>query len=121
MAAPADRPTWLDSVLKLERAIGSRVEDAVTSDAYFEFVAAATRARNRFTDTFEQVQQEWLHLFNLPAGTDVRRLREQVSRIERELEALTLGLADRDEAATDGEPRPKPRPRRQAKSTRDDE
>ena len=120
MATASDRPQWLEAFLKLERAIGSRVENVVTSDAYFEFVAQANRARNRFTQKFESVQEEWLHLFNLPAGTDVRRLREQVSRLERELEALSLGLADRDDAAAD-KPRPKPRPRRQAKSSSDDE
>ena len=119
MATANDRPQWLDAVLRLERTIGSRVESAVTSDAYFDFVAHATRARKRFSETFEGFQEEWLHLFNLPAGTDVRRLREQISRIERELEALSLSLADRNEAGAD-EPPPKPRPRRQAKNNAPD-
>jgi hypothetical protein len=122
MATASDRPGWLDTVLKLERAIGSRIERVVTSDEYFEFVAHANRARKRFSKTFESAQEEWLHLFNLPAGTDVRRLREQVSRIERELESLTLGLADRDAVGpARARPKPKPRPRRQAKNTPDDE
>jgi hypothetical protein len=110
--AANDRPTWLDMVLKLERTIGSRVEEAVQSDAYFEFVGAATRARKRFSEVFEGAQEEWLHLFNLPAGTDVRRLREQVSRMERQLESLAHDLADRREAeerASDAKPRPRPR------------
>ena len=121
MAAANDRPQWLDTVLKLERAIGSRVEEAVTSDAYFELVAQANRAQKRFFEAFESVQQEWLHLFNLPTGTDVRRLRDQISRIEREIEALTNELADRREA--DGGPprsRPRPRPQRQAQHHRDE-
>ena len=53
------------------------------------------------------LQEEWLHLFNLPAGTDVRRLREQVSRVERELEALTLALADRESGDGGSGPRPR--------------
>jgi hypothetical protein len=120
MAASNDRPQWLATALKLERAIGSRVEEAVRSDAYFEFVAHANRAQKRFFQAFESVQQEWLHLFNLPTGTDVRRLREQISRIEREIEALTNELADRREADGDGpRPRPRPRPQRQAQQHRD--
>lgn len=115
MAAANDRPNWLDTVLKLERLIGSRVEEAVTSDAYFEFVAHANRARKRFSEALEPFQQEWLHLFNLPSGTDVRRLREQISRMEREIEALTEELADR--RGSDGS-RPRPRPRRQAEPDR---
>lgn len=117
MAGANDRPQWLRTVLQLERAIGSRVEEMVTSDAYFDFVAHATRARKHVSDAVETVQEEWLHLFNLPAGTDVRRLREQISRMERELEGLTKELADRREADGGG---PRPRPRRQARGADDD-
>jgi hypothetical protein len=103
---------WLDTLLALERSLGSRVEEAVRSDAYFDFVAHANRARKRLSKVVEDVQEEWLHLFNLPAGTDVRRLREQISRMEREIEGLTKQLADSNEA--DGRP-PRPRPHQQAR------
>ena len=56
----AGQPLWLKAVLRLERAIG----------------------------TVEGVSRRCLHLFNLPAGTDLRRVREQLSRIERRLIAL---------------------------------
>ena len=117
MAAASDRPSWLDVVLKLERAIGSRLESVVTSDEYFELTANLNRARKRFSDKFEGAQEEWLHLFNLPAGTDVRRLREQLSRVERELEGLALRLADQeheragDQPEAKAKPRPRPRPK----------
>ena len=101
MGSNGDRSSLLDAFLRLERTIGERVEEAVTSDAYYDFVAQATRARRRLSGAVESIQEEWLHLFNLPAGTDVRRLREQVSRLERELETLTLALADREEAGTE--------------------
>ena len=98
MAAANDRPQWLDVVLKLERAIGSRVESRRHERRVLRRSSAqANRARKRFSEAFEGVQEEWLHLFNLPAGTDVRRLREQLSRVERELEALTLELGDQDQ------------------------
>ena len=113
MAAANDRQGWLGTVLRLERAIGSRLESVVTSDEYFEFTAQANRIRKRFSEEFEALQEEWLHLLNLPAGTDVRRLREQLSRVERELESLTLRLADEEEAEA-GQPKPEPRPRKQA-------
>ena len=119
MAATNDRPAWLDAVLKLERAIGSRVESVVTSDEFFDFTAQANRARKRFSETFEGFQEEWLHLFNLPAGTDVRRLREQLSRVERELEALTLSLADQAHEKGD-KPKAKPRPRPRPQTTSPD-
>ena len=119
MAATNDRPAWLDAVLKLERAIGSRVESVVTSDEFFDFTAHANRARKRFSKTFEGFQEEWLHLFNVPAGTDVRRLREQLSRVERELQALTLSLADQAHEKGD-KPKAKPRPRPRPQTTSPD-
>jgi len=122
MAATNDRPGWLDAVLKLERAIGSRVESVVTSDEFFDFTAHANRARKRFSETFEGFQEEWLHLFNVPAGTDVRRLREQLSRVERELEALTLSLADQahEKGEKGDKPKAKPRPRPRPQTTSSD-
>ena len=119
MAAASDRPSWLDVVLKLERAIGSRLESVVTSDEYFDLTAQLNRGRRRFSEKFEGVQEEWLHLFNLPAGTDVRRLREQLSRVERELEALTLSLADQAHETGD-KPKAKPRPRPRPQTTSPD-
>ena len=122
MAAASDRPSWLDVVLKLERVIGSRLERVVTSDEYFDLTARLNRARKRFSEKYEGVQEEWLHLFNLPAGTDVRRLREQLSRVERELEALTLRLADQDQEREADRPKAKakPRPRPRPKTTSPD-
>jgi hypothetical protein len=122
MGAASDRPGWLDLVLRLEREIGSRLERVVRSDEYFELTGQLNRARKRFSDRFEGVQEEWLHLFNVPAGTDVRRLREQLSRVERELETLTLRLADQDEEGAQAKQpkakaKPRPRPRPQATST----
>ena len=111
MAAAKDSSPWLDAILKLERTVGTRVETVLRSDAYFELVAQATRARNRLAGAVEGAQEEWLHLFNLPAATDLRRLREQVSRLERELEALTNEIGDGPEPAG-GPAEPTPRPRR---------
>jgi hypothetical protein len=83
---------WLQAVHRLERAIGVPVESAVHSDAYFDVVAHASRARARAIGAVEGVSRRCLHLVNLPAGTDVRRVREQLSRMERRLNALTAEL-----------------------------
>jgi hypothetical protein len=111
MASANDSSPWLDAILKLERAVGTRVETVLRSDAYFELAARATRARKRLAGAVEGAQAEWLHLLNMPAATDVRGLREQVSRLERELEALANDLGDGPEPAG-GPAEPTPRPRR---------
>ena len=99
----AGRPLWLRAVLRLERAIGEPVEAAVRSDAYFDVVAHATRARARTIGAAEEISRRCLHLLNLPAGTDVRRVREQLARMERRMAELSDEIADlehgRDAAA----------------------
>lgn len=87
-------PLWLQAVHRLERAIGGPIESAVHSDTYFDVVAQANRARSRAIGAVEGVSRRCLHLVNLPAGTDVRRVREQLARMERRLNALTEELAD---------------------------
>jgi hypothetical protein len=87
------RPLWLKAVLRLERAIGEPVESAVHSDAYFDAIAEVTRWRARGIGAVEGVSRRCLHLLNLPAGTDLRRVREQLGRVERRLNELTDELA----------------------------
>jgi hypothetical protein len=83
---------WLKLVLRLERAIGSPVESAVHSDAYFDVVAELNRGTRRLTDALEGVSKRGLHLLNLPAGTDIRRLREQLARMDRRLLQISKEL-----------------------------
>jgi len=55
------------------------------SDAYFTVVTHARRSTGRLTGAAEGVSRRLLHLANLPAGTDIRRVREQLARMERRL------------------------------------
>jgi hypothetical protein len=87
------QPLWLALVLRLERAIGEPVESVVHSGAYFDAVTRATRWRARGIGAVEGVSRRCVHLLNLPAGTDVRRVREQLGRIERRLDEITDELA----------------------------
>jgi hypothetical protein len=100
----AKQPLWLRTVHRLERAIGEPVEAAVRSDTYFDLVTKATRATATVKGMAEGASRKWLHLFNLPASTDVRRMREQLTRVERRLNQLTEEVAE-----LDGSPRQRAR------------
>jgi hypothetical protein len=97
----AGQPLWLKAVHRLERAIGEPVESAVHSDAYFDSVAKVTRLRARAIGAVEGVSRRGLHIFNLPAGTDLRRVREQLSRMERRLDEINDELAAVERPAPD--------------------
>jgi hypothetical protein len=87
-------PLWLKLVLRAERAVGTRVESAVHSDPYFDLVAFINRRKASLTDSVEGVSKRILHLANLPAGTDIRRVREQLARMERRLVEVSKELEE---------------------------
>lgn len=87
-------PLWLDAVRRFERAIGRPVERAVTSEAYFDLLPFARRAYAQVEETVAAVTEEWYRLMNFPTGNDVRQLRTQLSRMERQLERLAKELED---------------------------
>jgi hypothetical protein len=102
LAVPANAPLWLKLVLRLERAVGSPVEAAVRSDTYFDVVAELNRGSRRLTNAVEGVSKRGLHLLNLPAGTDIRRVREQLASMDRRLLQISKEL-EQLERAREGE------------------
>jgi hypothetical protein len=108
----AEKPLWLKVVYKVERTIGEPVEKMVSSEVYFDGMAKAKRATRQLTGAVEGLSRRGLHLVNLPAGTDIRRVREQLARMDRRLVELSkdvedLEVAARTSAATDGTAKPK--------------
>ena len=94
---PANQPLWLRAVIRLERAIGEPIESAVRSDTYFDVVSTTTRVRRKVAGTAEGVSRRCLHLLNLPAGSDIRGMRQQLARMERRLNQLSHDVAEWDE------------------------
>jgi len=94
---PANQPLWLRAVIRLERAIGEPIESAVRSDTYFDVVSTTTRVRRKVVGTAEGVSRRCLHLLNLPAGSDIRGMRQQLARMERRLNQLSHDVAELDE------------------------
>ena len=86
---PANQPLWLRVVLKVERAIGEPVESAVRSDLYFDLISKTTRVRRKAQGAAEGVSRRALHVLNLPAGSDIRNVRQQLARMERRLNELS--------------------------------
>jgi hypothetical protein len=86
------KPLWLRVVLRLERAIGEPVEKAVSSDTYFDTVSTARRTGLRIVAITEGLSRRAWHLFNLPAGSDIWRVREQLARMDRRLVQLRKEL-----------------------------
>jgi hypothetical protein len=95
---PANQPLWLRVVLRVERAVGEPIESAVRSDTYFDLVKTTTRVRRTVGGAAEGVSRRCLHMLNLPAGSDIRRVRQQLARMERRLNDLSNEVAELDES-----------------------
>jgi hypothetical protein len=94
-------PLWLRLVLRVERSIGKPVESAVHSGTYFDLVAELSRTKAKLTGTVEGVSKRVWHLANLPAGTDIRRMRQQLAGVERRLIQLSKELEEQRAALDD--------------------
>lgn len=94
---PANQPLWLRAVLRLERAIGEPVEKAVRSEPYFALVSTTNRTRRKALGAAEGLSRRCLHLLNLPAGSDIRRMRQQLARVERRLNQLSDEVTEMEE------------------------
>jgi hypothetical protein len=95
---PANQPLWLRAVIRLERVIGEPIESAVRSDTYFDLISTSTRVRRKVVGTAEGVSRRALHLLNLPAGSDIRTMRQQLARMERRLNQLSHDVSELDES-----------------------
>jgi hypothetical protein len=92
----SSKPLWLRAVLRAERAIGGPVEAAVRTDTYFDLVTTATRVTGKVKRTVSGTSTRVLHVINLPAGSDIQGVKEQLSRMERRLNRLTAEVAELD-------------------------
>ena len=83
------KPLWLRAVIRLERAVGEPVEAAVRTDTYFDLNEQGDTTTRTAKRKVAGTSTRALHLLNLPAGTDVKRMREQLSRMERRINQLS--------------------------------
>jgi hypothetical protein len=97
MNKPASKsrgPLWLRAVHRFERTLGEPLEAALHSDTYFDLITEMLRLKARTGRTLEGASRRMLHLLNLPAGSDIRRVREQLGRLERQLAQVSKELDD---------------------------
>jgi hypothetical protein len=90
------KPLWLRAVHRLERAVGEPVEAVVRTETYFDVMTTATRTTKGVKRKVTGVSTRALHLVNLPAGTDLQRMREQLARMERRLNQLSETVEEHD-------------------------
>jgi len=87
------QPAWRRAFDKLERTVGEPLEDAVASQRYVDLVVKGTKAQLAFNRIVKRAVDHQiaraLHLFNVPAYSDMRRLSRQLTTLTSEMRGLT--------------------------------
>lgn len=79
---------WREIYNEWESAVAPGLQQFAASDGFRDFMAASAKVSSAFAAEFERASRRWLHFWNLPAATDVRKLRQQVAAVDRELKGL---------------------------------
>jgi hypothetical protein len=88
----AERSGWRRAFDAVERNASPRVEAVVHSHEFAHMTAVIARTRRVASGRVSAFAAGFWHLMNLPAGSDVRRLRMQVGALDREVRRLSLQL-----------------------------
>ncbi|HEY3019390.1 MAG TPA: hypothetical protein VGJ32_04315 [Solirubrobacteraceae bacterium] len=97
-------PLWRRAFDAVEKPLGDALASGARSGAFADVLAIAVRVNRRAQREVERRTRRALHLVNLPAATDVRRLSQQVTDLQRQVRSLEREL----QAATDRKPRKPP-------------
>lgn len=76
-----------------------RLEALVRTGEFAHATALVARTRRLVGKRVNDVSARIWHMANLPAGTDVQRLRVQIGQLDREVRRLRLQLAAQDQSA----------------------
>jgi len=81
-------PLWLRTFTAVEGAVGPRVEEFVHGKKFSTAVVVVQKVKSGVSGVLERKTRQVWHLVNLPASTDVRRLRNQIGDLDHEVRLL---------------------------------
>lgn len=81
---------------EVERRITPPVETIVHSDEFAATMKVVGRTRSAIGSRIDAVGAAVLHAVNLPAGSDIRKLRRQVGDLDYEIRRLRRELTERN-------------------------
>ena len=84
---------WRRAFDTVEGAVGPRVEQAVNESGFATLVVVVRRGTAIVSGVGERTTRRLWHGLNLPAGSDVRRLRRQIGDLDREVRLVRHALA----------------------------
>jgi predicted RNase H-like nuclease (RuvC/YqgF family) len=84
-----ERPGLRDVYDRLAEQLGPQLAELTASDRFAEAVEVADAVRVRASNELQRSSRRFLHAVNLPAGSDVSVLRQEIGALERTVRTLT--------------------------------
>ena len=100
----AGQPTWRRVFDTTERAVGRPLESLVSSHRYLDVALFGRRVRGVVGGAIGRPTTAVLHLLNIPARGDVRRLGHQIAALSNEVRELAAGVEELREPTPSREP-----------------
>jgi hypothetical protein len=85
-------PRWRRAYDTADRLVTPRLEELVRTPGFAQGAALLRRVEALSRSAARDVSARAWHLLNLPAGSDVHRLRAQIGQLDREVRRLTARL-----------------------------
>jgi hypothetical protein len=113
-----DRPLWRQGFDAVERAATPQLEGLMRNEGFQIALGLATQAQKAVQVRAERQMRRTLHLWNLPAGSDVTRILNELGALQREVRALSTRLDAQKEASDGADDRESGSPRPRAAGSR---
>jgi hypothetical protein len=114
----SEAPLWRQAFDAVERRVTPPAEQLVRTPGFAVGVALVSRGRSAARGAARGLTARAWHLLNLPAGSDVSRLRNQIGALDREVRRLTVQLETERRSRTAAEDAPRtPNTRQQRRTT----
>ena len=99
--APSAPPKWRQTFDAIEREVTPRLDTVIRSEQFAVATGLAARVQRRVAKQAARNTRRVLHMLNLPAGTDVSRLLNEIGQLKAQVRTLSSQIESQIEAQSE--------------------
>ena len=98
--APSAPPKWRQTFDAIEREVTPRLDTVIRSEQFAVATGLAAQVQRRVAKQAARNTRRVLHMLNLPAGTDVTRLLNEIGQLKAQVRTLSSQIEAQIDAPT---------------------
>ena len=99
--APSAPPKWRQTFDAIEREVTPRLDTVIRSEQFAVATGLAAQVQRRVAKQAARNTRRVLHMLNLPAGTDVTRLLNEIGQLKAQVRTLSSQIESQIEAQSE--------------------